>query len=204
MDRREHWERIWRQRQPDDVSWFQAQPEPSLGLIRAVAAAAEPVIDVGAGASGLPGALLDAGYEDVTVLDVSESALERLRERIGAEADALTTLVGDVLDLSPRSDGYAVWHDRAVFHFFTEDADRARYLARLRDSVRPRGHAIVATFAPDGPETCSGLPVRRQSADELFEALGEGWERVRELRHVHVTPGGGSQPFTFVVARRSG
>lgn len=202
MDRREHWNASWTSRAAEEVSWFQELPEPSLELVKSVAAPGDAIVDVGGGASGLAGALVAQGYGDVTVLEVSSAAIVQLRKRLGDDVDRVRIIVADALDHDFSGTRVSVWHDRAVFHFLTEADDRARYRAQLEQAVVKGGYAVVGTFAPDGPERCSGLPVRRYDAEELVRELGTEWSLVRAVRHEHRTPSGAVQPFTFVVARR--
>jgi SAM-dependent methyltransferase len=162
------------------------------------------IVDIGAGASTLVDGLLDGGYHDITVLDLSEAALQVAQTRLGRKGEPVTWQVADVChaDLEPAS--YDIWHDRAVFHFLTDAADRAAYVAQVRRSLRPGGHVIVATFADDGPERCSGLPVVRYSAAQLHAALGPGFGLVESHREVHVTPARSQQVFTYLVCRYTG
>lgn len=196
---RDHWEEVWSERAPDEVSWFQPDPTVSLELVGSLdLPASASVLDVGGGASRLVDHLLDAGYEDVTVLDVAEASLAKARQRLGSQAEQVDWFVGDVLeaDIQP---GFQLWHDRAVFHFLTDAEDRHRYGERLRGSLAPGGHAIVATFAPDGPEECSGLPVRRYDAPSLADELGEDFRLVDRRREEHTTPWGSTQAFQYAV-----
>ena len=158
------------------------------------------MIDVGGGTSALGERLLDAGYA-VAVLDVSAAALARARSRLGARADAVRWIVADVT-ADPDLGAHDCWHDRAVFHFLTERADRRRYAALLARSVPSGGHAIIATFAPDGPDKCSGLPVCRYDGPALAAELGHALTLVRETRETHVTPWGKPQSFQYSVFRR--
>lgn len=200
-DRRAHWDEAWTTRDPKGVSWYQEEPEPSLSLVKSLTEPSEPIIDVGGGTSRLAGALLTAGYGDVTVLDVSGAALRMLEQQLSEQAPRVHALVADVLDYGFTRARFALWHDRAVYHFLTEPADRARYRAQLDLAVRPGGHAIIGTFAADGPLKCSGLPVQRYDGAALGRELEPEWQVVRVVRHEHNTPSGSVQPFTFVVAR---
>lgn len=159
------------------------------------------VIDVGGGASVLVDALLHRGFADLTVLDISEDALQTSRERVGADAP-VEWLAHDLLTWEPTR-RYDLWHDRAVFHFLSGD-EVGVYRDLLFRAVAPRGYVVMATFAPDGPEWCSGLPVTRYSADQLMETLGGEFEMVGQRREVHTTPSGATQPFTWIAARRIG
>lgn len=182
------------------LSWYQAEPTLSLELIDALGATSgSAIIDVGGGASVLVDHLLRNGFTDLTVLDLSEAALRTSRQRIGAEAK-VGWITADVLRWEPER-AYDLWHDRAVLHFLTGE-DVERYRATLRRAVGPEGSAVLATFATDGPERCSGLPVTRYSSRELAMVLGDGFEVVEQRREVHRTPGGVEQPFTWLAARR--
>ena len=184
------------------VSWFQDDPAESLDAIwRAAPAPDAPIVDVGGGASALAGRLLEQGRTDVTVLDLSAVALQLAGDRIGDDP-RVHWIAADVLAWKPERT-YAIWHDRALLHFFTADADRARYAATLAKALHPGGHAIVATFAPHGPERCSGLRVRRSAATEIAALLGPGFELQHAATHDHVTPGGTTQPFTWAILRRA-
>ena len=197
VDEKTHWEGVYGRRALDEVSWYQARPEKSLDLIRASGVGPEaPIIDVGAGASFLVDELLSTGFRDVTVLDISSEVLLKLRERLGRRAERVTLVQADVRAFRPTR-RYAVWHDRAVFHFLVDQKDRARYVGVLKDALEPGGHAIIATFGPEGPERCSGLPVQRYSADSLARALGPGFELVESFLDLHRTPSGASQQFLF-------
>jgi SAM-dependent methyltransferase len=145
--------------------------------------------------------LVDEGYEALTVLDLSESALAAARTRLGQAAAEVTWVVADVVGWKPLQH-HDVWHDRATFHFLTDEADRAAYIACLREALRPGGYAVIATFALDGPERCSGLPVVRYDAARLGEALGDDFSLVETRRHDHHTPMGSTQRFQFSVFRR--
>lgn len=202
-ERQRHWERAWTEHQPDSVSWYQATPEPSLTLIKDVSKPTDPVIDVGGGASTLADSLIESGYQKLTVLDLSSAALAALNSRLQAHTGSIQLLQADVLEHAFEPNSLAVWHDRAVFHFLTGTEERKKYRAQLLRAVRPGGHAIIGTFALDGPERCSGLPVCRYSASGLLQELGSDWTRVKDLRHEHVTPAGKTQSFTFVVVERN-
>ncbi len=185
------------------VSWFQAEPAVSLELIEMTRVLpSSGVIDVGGGASVLVDRLVERGFSDLTVLDVSDVALSEARARLGATA-AVTWLHQDVLEFTPGR-RFDLWHDRAVFHFLTDPTDRDRYGEVLRSAVAPGGHVLIATFAEDGPEKCSGLPVVRYSADALAGALGAGFAVTDTRREEHSTPRGVVQPFTWLLARRLG
>jgi trans-aconitate methyltransferase len=198
-----HWEKVYTSKHENEVSWFQENPAPSLELIaEAGASATSALIDVGGGASRLVDALLEKGFQDVTVLDLSEAALAAAKARLGSRAHRVQWVVADVTVWQPRAAAYDIWHDRAAFHFLTEECDRTAYVARLTTAVKPGGHAIIATFAPDGPERCSGLPVARYDAQSLGRAVGDAFELVESRRHQHRTPWGSEQRFQFNLFRR--
>jgi len=204
----EHWNRIYQTKPADSVSWFEPEPTTSLELVRACGVStSSAVVDVGAGASRLVDGLLREGFTDVTLLDLSSEALAVTRARLEADAKlaqaarALHTVVTDVGAWQPERK-YALWHDRAVFHFLTSPEGRAQYLRALADALEVGGHAIVATFALDGPERCSNLPVQRYSAETLAEALSPVLALVESRSVVHTTPSGGTQSFVFGRFRR--
>ena len=198
MDTKAHWEHVYRTRNIEEVSWHQRTPRISLDLIRRVAPAFDArIIDVGGGASSLVDHLLRDGYSRITVLDVSEAALRHAHERLGPAAETVTWIDGDVRTAELPEVAFDVWHDRAVFHFLTEKADRQLYVAQARRAVRPGGHLIVATFADDGPTRCSGLPVARYSAEELSGEFGDSFQLIDTVRELHVTPSGAQQSFIY-------
>ena len=197
-----HWDAVWGGKTPEDVSWFQPSPTPSLRALEVAGVGPEArLVDVGGGASRLVDALLERGFRALTVVDLAEAALEAAKARLGGEAEKVRWVAGDVRALEPEAIGPVdVWHDRAVFHFLTEAEDRARYRRLLEATLVPGGVAIVATFAPDGPEKCSGLPVRRWSAEALAEELGLAL--VEGGRETHETPWGSEQRFQWAVSAR--
>ncbi|MGP4028908.1 class I SAM-dependent methyltransferase [Actinomadura sp. 3N407] len=195
------WEEVHNGKDVDGVSWWQSVPDLSLGLVdRAGLGLDEPIIDVGAGWSTLVDHLVARGHRDLSAVDLSLTALRTVRDRLGpAGADVVLT-VADVLDLH-MGRSYALWHDRAVYHFLTEPEERADYLASLERSLRPGGRLVVATFGPDGPTTCSGLPIVRYTHAELADQF-PGYELVDTAGEDHLTPWGTSQQFTAVLMRR--
>jgi trans-aconitate methyltransferase len=201
MDQKLHWEEVYRQKAEDAVSWFQPRPELSLDLIRASGLVPDdPIIDVGGGASRLVDALLAAGVRDITVLDIADAALDKARKRLGASAAQVHWLTADVTHWRPERK-YRLWHDRAVFHFLTEAADRAAYRHALESALAPGATAIIASFAPDGPERCSGLPVQRYSPDTLAAELGPAFQLIDRRDEEHMTPASKVQRFQYSVFR---
>lgn len=200
--RKDFWEGVHDFKAVDGVSWWQSVPELSLGLVdQAGVDRDDPVIDVGAGWSTLVDHLVERRYRDLTAIDLSVTALDTVRERLGDAGDHVVLRVADVLDLRPNRT-YALWHDRAVFHFLTEPDERADYLGSLERCLRPGGQVIVATFGPDGPTTCSGLPIVRYTHRELAAEF-PGYELLATSGEDHVTPWGSSQQFTAVLLRRT-
>jgi len=202
MERQTHWDNIYAQRQPAELAWYQAHPETSLRLIAASGVGKDAaLIDIGGGASLLVDKLVEAGYAEVTVLDISAAAIAAAQMRLGARAEAVRWLTQDVIAFAPP-EKYALWHDRAVFHFLTEAADRQVYLAAAASALDGGGQMIIATFAPDGPEKCSGLPVVRYDAQSLAKEAGEPFELLESCGETHVTPGGVKQSFSYCRFRR--
>lgn len=203
-DRSAHWENVYATKGEAEVSWFQDSPAISLEMIRAVSPDHDAaIIDIGGGASRLVDALLQGGYRDVAVLDLSANALDIVKRRIGQAASTIDWIVADATTWQPAKT-YDVWHDRAAFHFLTDPPDRAAYVERLRSAVAPGGHVIIATFAPDGPEKCSGLPVQRYDSTSLAAELGPEFELVETRSETHHTPWHSTQAFQFSRFRRSG
>jgi SAM-dependent methyltransferase len=202
-ERRTHWETVYEKRSPEEVSWHQDTPDSSLQLIEHAGVGTDAaILDVGGGASRLVDHLIERGFTDVTVLDVSERALRHAKERLGEAAEDVGWIRADVTRAS-LDHHYDVWHDRAVFHFLTDAEDRRRYRALLHGAVPPGGHVIVASFALDGPERCSGLPVVRYSPESMRAELGPGLELVETWDEDHRTPAGKLQRFVFCRFRRT-
>lgn len=193
----QHWEAVYSTKAEDDVSWFQRMPAQSLRALHDVNIGPDAsVIDVGGGTARLVDALVATGFADVTVLDVSAAALSQTRHRLGDKADAVSWLCADLLHWTP-SRTYDVWHDRALFHFLTDPADRAIYRDALHRGTHPGSHVVIATFAEDAPDRCSGLPVARYGPVRLAEAFSD-LTLVATGREEHHTPWGGMQPFTWI------
>jgi trans-aconitate methyltransferase len=201
--RKAHWNKVYSERKPDEVSWYQAEPTLSLALIsRSGAALDTPVIDVGGGASVLVDRLMDKGFRDLSVLDLSGAALAYAKERLGKDAARVQWIEADVTAFKPART-WGLWHDRAVFHFLTEPGDRAAYAALLRAALVPGGHLVMAAFAPDGPEKCSGLPVQRYDSKALLKELGAGFRLLAEEGETHATPWDTTQKFRYFLLRRA-
>ncbi|NBU50849.1 MAG: class I SAM-dependent methyltransferase [Betaproteobacteria bacterium] len=201
-DRKIHWETVYQEKSETQVSWFQESPALSLELISALTPAPEAsIIDVGGGASRLVDELVMRGYGDVTVLDLSQAALQAAQARLGAKAHGVEWIAADATHWRPQRT-YDLWHDRAAFHFLTSPDDRAHYIQRLTEALAPGGHAIIATFALDGPDRCSGLPVVRYDAAALGAELGDVFSLIDTRAHAHSTPWGSIQRFQFSVFRR--
>ncbi len=200
--RQSFWEGVHGEKDVDGVSWWQSVPELSLGLVDETGLdVSEPIIDVGAGWSTLVDHLVERGYQDLMAIDLSQTALQTVRDRLGPDGDRVVLTVADVLDFRPGRQ-FALWHDRAVFHFLTERDERDDYRASLERCLRPGGYAVVATFGPDGPLTCSGLPIVRYTHDELAAEF-PGFELVSTSGEDHQTPWGSTQQFTAVLLRRA-
>ncbi len=200
--RQQHWQQVYTVKDETAVSWFQESPQISLALIAASGLTRDAgIIDVGGGASRLVDALLAAGHSDLTVLDIAEAALAKTRQRLGASAAAVAWIAADITAWQPQRH-YALWHDRAVFHFLTAAEDRAAYKRALQAALLPGGQAIIASFAPDGPERCSGLPVMRYAPESLVLELGAGFRLEETRSEPHKTPAGGQQAFQYSRFRR--
>ena len=202
---KDHWEAVYTTTKDEaDVSWFQDSPVPSLELIEQTRPNHDAaIIDVGGGASRLADGLLERGFRRVTVLDISAAALDLAALRLGRRASEVQWIVDDVTAWEPAQ-RFDIWHDRAAFHFLVEAADRAAYIARLKQALVPGGYAIIGSFAADGPETCSGLPVHRYDAAGLARELGEDFALVDSRPHDHATPWNAQQRFQFSMFRRRG
>jgi 2-polyprenyl-3-methyl-5-hydroxy-6-metoxy-1,4-benzoquinol methylase len=199
--REAHWENVYTGKGGSEVSWFQENSAPSLELIAQLAVPPDAaIIDVGGGASRLVDNLIEKRFRNITVLDPSVSALDVAKTRLGERCAKVHWIVTDVTNWEPQQ-AYDIWHNRAAFHFLTEASDRAAYIARLGQALKTEGHPIIATFALDGPDRCSGLPVVRYDAASLGQALGLGFILIRTKRHEHATPWGSQQIFQFSVFR---
>jgi len=198
MSKQEHWESIYTANAPTKLSWYQQTPTVSLEFIRRVAPRPDAaILDVGGGASVLVDALISAGYTRVTVSDIAASALHHAQTRLGDASSQVEWRCADILAAPFTAASFDIWHDRAVFHFLTSAVDRGKYIDQVRGALRPNGYAIVATFAQDCPERCSGLQVMRYSADTLHAEFGAEFELIDTLREEHITPSGAVQAFQY-------
>jgi len=202
MDARAHWERMYTEKAADAVSWYRPHLERSLALIEAAAPErSAEILDVGGGQATLVDDLLGRGYERVTVLDISQAALEATGKRLGAAAERVTWLVADIRTVELAEGAYDVWHDRAVFHFLTEPRDREAYVRQVERALRRGGHVMVSTFGPEGPLKCSGLDVVRYDAERLHAEFGAEFELVESSTELHETPFGTVQQFLYCHCR---
>jgi SAM-dependent methyltransferase len=204
MDAQQHWERVYRTKRPNEVSWYAPHLDVSLRLLEDAAPGRDAaIIDVGGGEATLVDDLLERGYRHVSVLDLSATALDVARARLGGRASAVRLLCGDVTTFSFRRHQYDVWHDRAVFHFLIDVKDRRAYVEQTAHAVKPGGYVIVATFGPEGPTTCSGLDVRRYEPDALHEEFGSAFRLMKHETELHRTPAGVIQQFTYCYCKTS-
>jgi len=202
MDTKTHWEKIYTTTAPDSVSWYRAHLDTSLALIeRAADARSASIIDIGAGESTLVDDLLLRGYKNLTVLDVSQTAIEVTKKRLGSMAEQVRWLVADISEVELKPHSYDLWHDRAVFHFLTTPAQRLAYVRQVTRAVKPGGHVIVSTFGPEGPMKCSGLEVMRYDAESLHDEFGARFRLIESSKELHQTPFGTTQQFLYCYCR---
>lgn len=198
MDAKTHWEKLYTSKEPEEVSWYRPHLETSLALVeRAAHSHSASIIDIGAGESTLVDDLLERGYENITVLDVSQTALEVTKKRLGLLAEQVKWIVADITQVEMESFTYDVWHDRAVFHFLTSIEQRAAYVRNVAKAVKPGGYVIVSTFGPEGPTKCSGLEVMRYDAESLRDEFGTHFRLIESLKELHRTPFGTTQQFVY-------
>jgi len=197
IDRKLHWEKVYSNSSPSRVSWYQEEPTLSLQLIQNTQLALDaPIIDVGGGASKLVDELCNEGYSNVAVLDVSAQALKHARERLEGKANAVEWYEADVTKFKPPHQ-FALWHDRAVFHFLTTRDDREKYVGVVKQALQTGGHLIIMAFAIGGPQKCSGLDIVQYDADKLTKELGPGFKLVETGHETHLTPAGNQQKFAY-------
>ena len=202
MDAKTHWENVYTTKAPESVSWYRAHLETSLALIeQAAVALSASIIDIGGGESTFVDDLLLRGYRNLTVLDVSRTAIEVTRKRLGSAAEQVRWLVGDIFEIELEPHAHDLWHDRAVFHFLTTAERRLAYVRQVTRAVRPDGHVIVSTFGPEGPTKCSGLEVMRYDAESLHGEFGARFRLVQSSKELHQTPIGTAQQFLYCYCR---
>ena len=202
MDRQRHWEHIYQTKAPDQVSWYSPHLNASLDLIeRAAVSRAAAIIDIGGGESTLADDLLTRGYRDITILDISHTAIDASKERLGKDAERVRWLVADITKVSLSPASFDVWHDRAVFHFLTASSEREAYVRQVAQALKPGGHVIIGTFGPEGPVRCSGLDVVRYDAGSLHDEFGKRFRLIESTRQLHQTPLGTTQEFLYCYCR---
>lgn len=202
MNVREHWEHIYSTKARDRVSWYSPHLDVSLELIEHTAVSrSAPIIDIGGGESTLVDDLLARGYQDITVLDVSETAIDTNKERLGRDAARVRWLAADITMVELETSSFDVWHDRAVFHFLTDPNDRDAYVRQVARALKPDGHVIIGTFGPEGPVECSGMDVVRYDATSLHEEFGKRFRLVESMKQLHLTPFGTTQQFLYCYCR---
>ncbi len=198
MHKKSHWETVYTTKSSNAVSWFQPRAVTSLEFInRLNCEKSAAIIDVGGGASTLIDDLLLNGHTNVSVLDLSSAALETSKKRIGDNSANVNWIEADITEVTLPKQQFDVWHDRAVFHFLTTPEERSAYIKNVLHALKPHGHIIIATFAEDGPEKCSGLPIVRYSAESLHAEFGEHFVLKEQLHETHKTPFGTTQQFVF-------
>lgn len=202
FDRKNHWENIYTTKELENCSWFQPTPVTSLEFIEKTNIPKySKIIDVGGGDGFLTDSLLDKGYTDITVLDISETALERAKERLGNKADKVKWLVGDAANFAPP-EKYDLWHDRAAFHFLTDQNDVNNYVATAKSAINDNGVLIVGTFSESGPKKCSGIEIKQYSGESLSKVFESGFKRINCVNVDHTTPFNSTQNFTFCSFRK--
>jgi SAM-dependent methyltransferase len=204
LERQSHWQNIYQTRKSTDVGWYQPHLIVSLGLILQLALPkTATILDVGAGDSTLVDDLLANGYSRISLLDLSSAAFERVKARLGSKSDNISWIEADITQAKLPLQAYDVWHDRALFHFFTNDLDRRKYIEAARLALKPGGYLIIATFAQDGPLRCSGLDTRRYGPEALCQELGEEFMLIRSLPEIHHTPSGNEQKFSYCLFKKN-
>lgn len=202
MDAKTHWENVYTTKAPESVSWYRAHLETSIALVgRATGSLSASIVDIGGGESTLVDDLLVRGYKNLTVLDISQTAIDVTKKRLGSAAEQVHWLVGDIVEVELDPQVYDVWHDRAVFHFLRTPDQRVNYVRQVTLAVKPGGHVIVSTFGPEGPTRCSGLEVMRYDAESLHSEFGGRFRLVESSKELHQTPFGTTQQFLFCYCR---
>lgn len=203
FDRKSHWEDVYANKKPTEVSWYQIEPKVSLELIASMGVnCAGKIIDIGGGASVLVDKLLDEGFKDLTVLDISSKAIDYAKKRLGKRAENVIWIEADITDFEPTAK-YDLWHDRAVFHFLTNGEDRKKYVKCMDGAVNPGGHVIISAFAIDGPLKCSGLEIQRYSPEKMKAEIGDSFELVKSINERHVTPSNKEQKFSYFYFKKA-
>jgi SAM-dependent methyltransferase len=205
MTQKDHWEKVYSGKVSQELGWYAPRLQTSLAWITDLGLSPDAqIIDAGGGASTLVDYLLEAGYRMVTVVDISEQSLSSAKARLGSKAEQVKWLIGDITSVILPSQQYDLWHDRASFHFLTEPHQQREYRDKILQALKPGGHLIIGTFAPEAPPKCSGLPVQRYTQDQLSDTLGEEFELLREKKELHVTPGGVEQTYLYCQFQRTG
>jgi SAM-dependent methyltransferase len=204
MNQKDHWEQVYSTRPTEKLGWYEPHLQTSLSWIKGLSLSIDAgIIDVGGGASTLVDDLLDAGYRSITVLDISKKALSLAKARLGEKAGLVTWLDGDIASVDLPTHSYELWHDRAVFHFLIMFEQQQKYRDNLLKALKPGGHLIIGTFAPEAPPKCSGLPIQRYSPEQLRTTLGMEFELERHHKELHITPGGVEQMYLYCHFRRA-
>ncbi len=204
MNQKDHWEQVYSTRPNEKLGWYEPHLQTSLSWLKGLSPDVDaPIIDVGGGASTLVDDLLDAGYQSITVLDISEKALSSVKRRLGEKAELVRWLDGDITSVDLPTHYYELWHDRAVFHFLTAVEQQQKYRDNLLKALKPGGHVIIGIFAPEAPPRCSGLPVQRYSPEQLLNTLGGDFELKRHHKELHITPGGVEQMYIYCHFQRT-
>ena len=197
FDRRKHWGDVYQEKSPSEVSWYQKEPKLSLELIRSTNVVSnEAIIDVGGGTSVLVDNLGKEYYTNLTVLDISENAIASAKKRLGNSSKSIEWIVSDITQFD-TAQKFSLWHDRALFHFLTDQSDRQIYVKALKNAIRPEGHLIIATFAIGGPKKCSGLEIVQYDSEKMIAELGDNFKLIEERKEVHITPANKEQEFIF-------
>uniref|UniRef100_UPI00321762C3 class I SAM-dependent methyltransferase n=1 Tax=uncultured Draconibacterium sp. TaxID=1573823 RepID=UPI00321762C3 len=202
MDRKKHWENIYETKKPDNVSWYQAHPTVSLNFLKEFAIPkSEKIIDIGGGDSLLVDHLLELGYTDITVLDISEAALDKAKQRLGTKASKIKWIAADAATFKP-TEKYGFWHDRAAFHFLTKETEIKSYISTIQENLKSGGVLVIGTFSENGPKMCSGIEIKQYSENSMTERLKQSFEKVKCIHVDHKTPFESIQEFIFCGFRR--
>jgi 2-polyprenyl-3-methyl-5-hydroxy-6-metoxy-1,4-benzoquinol methylase len=201
-DRKEHWNKVYENKKATEVSWYEPMPETSLDYITDCKLEKDAaIIDIGGGDSFLAEFLIGRGFTDITVVDISENAINRAKDRLGEKADDITWVIGDAAEFEPQRQ-YDLWHDRAAFHFLTEDAQVEKYMQNVQKAVKPGGYVVMGTFSETGPTKCSGIEIRQYSINDMQQLFADGFTTMSCKNIDHETPSGGKQNFTFCSFRK--